>query len=121
MYTIYKEFHFDAAHFLPNTPEDHKCHKMHGHTYYVTIYLTGDQLDEHGWLMDFGVLKQYVAPLISRLDHHCLNEVEGLENPTSELLAKWIYDQLIIDLPLLSEVKVQETASSGCSYKPSRE
>ena len=119
MYTIYKEFHFDAAHFLPKTPETHKCHRLHGHTYHVTIFLSAEELDENGWLVDFGDIKKAWKPLEDQLDHHLLNDIPGLENPTSELLARWIFEQLKGDLPQISEVKVQETATAGCSYKPS--
>jgi len=118
MYTIYKEFHFDAAHFLPATPVTHKCHKLHGHTYRVTVYLSGETLDENGWLVDFGELKRIFKPIESQLDHSLLNDIPGLENPTSEVLAKWIFDQLKADLPHLTEIKIQETLSSGCSYRP---
>lgn len=118
MFTIYKEFHFDAAHYLPKTPATHKCHRLHGHTYYVTVFLSGDELDENGWLVDFGVIKKYFKPLEDQLDHALLNEIPGLENPTSENLAKWIYDQLVTNLPQIAEIKVQETATAGCGYKP---
>ena len=120
MYKIYKEFHFDAAHFLPNTPDTHKCHRLHGHTYHVTLYLTAEELDETGWVVDFGEIKRFFKPIEERLDHNLLNDIPGLENPTSEVLAKWIYDQLKVDLPQISEVKVQETTSAGCSYIPSK-
>ena len=84
---LVKTFRFDAAHALPNVPEGHKCASQHGHSYRVDVHLTGD-VDPHvGWVVDFGDIKQIVDPLIDRLDHCNLNEVEGLANSTSELMA----------------------------------
>jgi len=113
---IFKEFSFEAAHFLPNVPEDHKCRRMHGHSFHVAIYVQGDVDSEMGWVMDFSDVKAAFEPVHKRLDHYCLNDIEGLENPTSENLARWIWRELIEELPGLSKVVVRETCNSGCVY-----
>jgi 6-pyruvoyltetrahydropterin/6-carboxytetrahydropterin synthase len=113
---IYKEFKFDSAHFLPNLPEDHKCRRMHGHTFRVRIYVEGPLTVPEGWVLDFGDLKAIYKPLEDQLDHRLLNDIPGLENPTSEVLAKWVWDKLMPDLPLLSKIEVSETCTTGCIY-----
>ena len=113
---IYKEFSFEAAHLLPNVPEGHKCARLHGHSFYVRIYVT-DQVDPHtGWVMDFSELKRLFNPLYLQLDHNYLNDIEGLDNPTSENLCRWIWQQLKPSLTILSKVEVKETCTSGCIY-----
>lgn len=116
MNTIYKEFTFEAAHRLPNVPEGHKCGRLHGHSFRVEIHICGEIHPHLGWIMDFGDLKAAFAPLYERLDHHYLNEIEGLENPTSENLARWIWGQLKPTLPCLCQVVVKETCTAGCTY-----
>lgn len=113
---IFKEFHIEAAHRLPNVPEGHKCARLHGHSFIVRIYVEGEPGNETGWIMDFADLKKAFKPLFDQLDHHYLNEIEGLENPTSENLAMWIWQRLKPDLPLLSKVEICETCTSGCIY-----
>jgi 6-pyruvoyltetrahydropterin/6-carboxytetrahydropterin synthase len=114
---IFKEFTFEAAHRLPNVPEEHKCHRLHGHSFRVRVYVEGDLDPKLGWIMDFADIKKAVKPVIKQLDHYFLNEIEGLENPTSEVLAKWIWERLEPALPVLSRVEVGETCTSGCVYK----
>jgi 6-pyruvoyltetrahydropterin/6-carboxytetrahydropterin synthase len=114
---IFKEFTFEAAHRLPNVPEEHKCHRFHGHSFRVRVYVEGDLDPKLGWIMDFADIKKAVKPIIKQLDHYFLNEIEGLENPTSEVLAKWIWERLEPALPALSRVEVGETCTSGCVYK----
>ena len=114
---IFKEFTFESAHWLPNVPEGHKCARMHGHSFKVRITIRGPVLDTLGWVADFSDIKSAFEPYYEELDHHCLNEVEGLENPTSENIAIWIWDKLIRDLPNLAEVHVHETCRSGCIYR----
>lgn len=114
---IYREFTFEAAHRLPNVPEGHKCARLHGHSYLAVVHVSGPVGEETGWVQDFGDIKAAFKPLEDQLDHHYLNEVSGLENPTSEVLAKWIWDRLIADLPHLTEVRVRETCTSGCIYR----
>ena len=113
---IFKEFGFEAAHRLPNVPEGHKCARLHGHSFRVEVHVRGDVDPELGWVMDFAEIKAACRPLIDRLDHHYLNEIEGLQNPTSEVLARWIWTRLKPDLPALSRIIVRETCTSGCSY-----
>ena len=114
---IFKEFTFEAAHRLPHVPAGHKCGRLHGHSFRVALYVAGPVEPESGWLMDFSELKERFAPLYDHLDHHYLNEIEGLENPTSENIARWIWDQLKPALPQLSQVVVQETCTSGAIYR----
>ena len=111
-----KTFRFEAAHFLPHVPEGHKCKRMHGHSFRVTIAVGGPVGEHTGWVMDYGVIKKAFQPLEEQLDHHCLNEIEGLSNPTSEVITKWIWDQLITSLPELIEVSLEETCTCRCVY-----
>ncbi len=113
---IFKEFTFEAAHRLPLTPEGHKCRRLHGHSYRVEVHIRGDVDPKTGWIRDFADLKAAFQPLQETLDHHFLNEVPGLENPTSEILARWIWRRLKQSLPELSRVVVRETCTSGCIY-----
>ena len=114
---LYKEFTFEAAHRLPNVPEGHKCARLHGHSFKVCIYVEGPVEEHSGWVMDFAEIKRCFTPIYDQLDHHYLNDIKGLENPTSENLAKWIWDQLKPDLSLLSAVQIKETCTSGCIYR----
>jgi len=113
---IFREFTFEAAHRLPFVPAGHKCARLHGHSYRVEVRVSGPVDELAGWVMDFGEIKAAVAPLLSQLDHYYLNEVPGLENPTSENLACWIWDRLVASLPL-DAVTVRETCTSGCTYR----
>ena len=114
---IYRVFQVEAAHHLPNVPVGHKCARLHGHSFHIEVHVSGE-VDEHaGWVMDFADLRNTFQPLYEQLDHHYLNEIEGLENPTSENLARWIWKNLIADLPGLSKVVVQETCNAGCVYR----
>ncbi|MEH6628125.1 MAG: 6-carboxytetrahydropterin synthase QueD [Motiliproteus sp.] len=114
---IYKEFTFEAAHLLPNVPEGHKCGRLHGHSFMVQIHISGEIDPVSGWIMDFADLKSAFKPIYDRLDHYFLNDIEGLENPTSEVLAKWIWNELKPSLPALSKVLIKETCTSGCVYQ----
>lgn len=116
-YEIFREFTFEAAHRLPNVPAGHKCARLHGHSYRVLVRVEGPLDAELGWVQDFGELKAVWKPVESELDHHYLNEVPGLENPTSERLAEWIWARLIGGLPGLSAIEVRETCTSGCVYR----
>ncbi|SKC66335.1 6-carboxytetrahydropterin synthase QueD [Krasilnikoviella flava] len=115
---LFKEFTFEAAHRLPNVPPGHKCSRLHGHSYKVQVEVTGPVDTDLGWVIDFGDIKAAWGDLDDALDHRYLNEVPGLENPTSELLAVWIWDRLSAALPnLLSAVTVKETCTSGSTYR----
>ena len=114
---IFKLFHLEAAHRLPNVPPGHKCARLHGHSFRVEIHVAGEPDPHQGWVMDFADVKAAFAPLYDQLDHHYLNDIEGLENPTSENLARWIFRRLEPRLPGLDKVVVHETCTSGCHYK----
>ena len=114
---IYKEFHFEAAHRLPNVPEGHKCARLHGHSFHVRLTVSGKAEEPSGWVMDFGEVKERFKPIYDQLDHYYLNEIEGLENPTSENIARWIWLRLKPSLPQLSKIEIRETCTSGCIYR----
>ncbi|MBU6470633.1 MAG: 6-carboxytetrahydropterin synthase QueD [Gammaproteobacteria bacterium] len=114
---IFKVFHIEAAHRLPNLPAGHKCSRLHGHSFRVRIYVSGEPQPDTGWIMDFAELKQAFAPVFEALDHRYLNEIPGLENPTSEILARWIWQRLKPSLPQLAKVVIAETCTSGCVYR----
>lgn len=113
---IYKEVGFEAAHRLPNVPPDHKCARLHGHSYRVVIHVRGALDEALGWVVDFADVDQAFEPLHGQLDHRYLNEVEGLENPTSENIAVWIWQRLKPALPGLCRIEVKETCETGCVY-----
>jgi len=113
---IFKSFTFESAHRLPNVPPDHKCARIHGHSFRVEIGVRGPVGETTGWVMDFGDIKSAFSPLHDALDHRLLNEIDGLENPTSENIAVWIWDRLESVLPGLARVTVHETCTSGCTY-----
>ena len=117
---IFKEFTFEAAHRLPNVPAGHKCARLHGHSFRVAVHIVGPVGDESGWVRDFGDLSVAMRPVLDRLDHYYLNDIEGLDNPTSEVLARWIWERLLPDLPELTQVVVRETCTSGCLYRGER-
>ena len=112
-----KSFRFEAAHDLPTFPDGHKCRRLHGHSFRFDVIVEGDVDRAKGYLIDYGDIKKAAEPLVKRLDHYYLNEIEGLENPTSEALAKWLYDRLKPTLPHLSAIIVYETCTSVCEYR----
>jgi len=114
---IFKEFTFEAAHDLPNTPEGHKCRRLHGHSFACEVVVAGPCDPQLGWLMDYADIQAAFRPIWERLDHRYLNEVPGLENPTSENLAAWIWNELKPRLPALVEVVVAETCTARCTYR----
>lgn len=113
---IAKAFTFEAAHRLPNVPPTHKCHRMHGHSYRVELTLEGPVDPVTGFVVDFSDIKAAFKPLLEGLDHHCLNEMEGLENPTAENIAIWIWQKVKPHLPQLMNVKVLETPDCWAEY-----
>ena len=113
---IFKVFTIEAAHRLPHVPEGHQCARLHGHSFRIELHVSGEPGPDTGWVMDFADIKAAFKPLYEQLDHHYLNEIDGLDNPTSERLAMWIWARLKPALPLLSEVVVHETCTSGCRY-----
>ena len=114
-----KEYRFEAAHYLPKVPPGHKCARMHGHSYRVVVTVEGEPDAHFGWVMDFGDLDAHVVPLIDGLDHRVLNDQAGLDNPTSELLAAWLWQRIKPHVPQLAELEVSETPSSRCVYRGS--
>ncbi len=113
------KFSFDSAHSLPNVPEDHKCRRLHGHTFHVEVRVSGPVGETSGWVMDYGQMKEVVRPVIAELDHRHLNEIEGLENPTSEHIAIWIWNRIAAGLPGLTAVCIHETCNTACTYRGS--
>lgn len=114
---IFKEFTFEAAHRLPKVPPGHKCGRLHGHSFRCELHVRGPLDPELGWVIDFADIKRAFQPFYEQLDHHYLNDVEGLDNPTSEVLARWIFARVAPSLPGLVRVVVRETCTSGCVYE----
>lgn len=112
-----KTFQFEAAHLLPRLPKSHKCRRLHGHSFKAEIVVAGECDPTLGWLMDYAQISEAFKPLWNKLDHHYLNEIPGLENPTSEIIAVWIWNRLKPKLPQLSEVVVAETCTAQCVYR----
>ena len=113
---LFKEFSFEAAHKLPLVDKNHKCFNLHGHSFKVKITIEGP-VNALGWVMDFSDIKKFCQPIIEVLDHKYLNEIDGLDNPTSENIAVWIWQRLIQKLPELSSIEIMETCNSGCEYR----
>jgi len=113
---IFKEFTIEAAHRLPHVPAGHKCARMHGHSFRIAVHIEGPLDASLGWVLDFADISAAFDPIFRALDHNCLNDVEGLENPTSENLARWIWQRLAPRVPGLSKIVVRETCTNGCVY-----
>jgi 6-pyruvoyltetrahydropterin/6-carboxytetrahydropterin synthase len=111
------EFRFEAAHRLPKVPPGHKCARLHGHSFKIELAISGPVDEETGWLLDFSALHDAWAPVHAELDHNYLNDVPGLENPTSELLSRWLWVRLAPALPSLCRVTVFETCEARCEYE----
>jgi 6-pyruvoyltetrahydropterin/6-carboxytetrahydropterin synthase len=113
-----KRFRFEAAHRLPRVPAEHKCHRLHGHSFEIEVTVAGEIDEAMGWLMDFGDIRGTVEPvLLNELDHRTLNDVPGLENATSEMLCVWLWRRLAPRLPGLAAVTVFETCTASCTYR----
>lgn len=113
---VFKEFRFEAAHRLPNVPPSHKCYGLHGHSFRIRVYVAGPVSPETGFVVDFAEIKQGMTPLLEELDHQLLNDIDGLQNPTTENLARWVWRRLSGTLHSLSRLEVWETPTSGCVY-----
>jgi 6-pyruvoyltetrahydropterin/6-carboxytetrahydropterin synthase len=113
---LVKDFRFEAAHWLPHVPDGHKCRRMHGHSFRGEVAVRGEIDPKTGWVIDFADLRRAVDPIVKRLDHYLLNEIEGLENPTAERLAVWIWQHVAPDLPSLFRITIEETCTSRCHY-----
>jgi 6-pyruvoyltetrahydropterin/6-carboxytetrahydropterin synthase len=114
---IFKQFTFDSAHSLPNVPEGHKCKAVHGHTYHLKVFIEGEMDSHLAWVMDFSDIKDVIKPIINTIDHKYLNDIEGLENPTCEMIAVWLWDKIKPDIPMLKKIELFETPTSGVVYK----
>ena len=116
MTSIWKDFHFDAAHWLPRVPEGHKCGRMHGHTYRVRAWCRG-AIDDRGMIVDYSVIAERVDAVLAAIDHRVLNDILGLDNPTTEILAPWLFEQIKVNLPELFRIEVTESTTTGCVYE----
>lgn len=114
--TIFKQFTFDSAHFLPHVPDGHKCKEMHGHTYRAVMFFEGDLVPHLDWVIDFGDIKSVIAPIVDSIDHKLLNNIEGLENPTCEVITIWLWNKIKPHVPQLSKIELHETPTSGAVY-----
>lgn len=112
-----REFRFEAAHWLPRLPPDHASASLHGHSYHVEVGVSGPVDGHLGWVVDFADIKAAVRPVIEMLDHRCLNEIDGLSNPTAENLAGWLWERLAPRLPLLAVVAISQTCTPGCAFR----
>jgi 6-pyruvoyltetrahydropterin/6-carboxytetrahydropterin synthase len=114
---IFKQFTFDSAHFLPNVPDGHKCKEIHGHTYRLTVYVEGELEKKLEWVMDFAEMKNVIDPVVKSIDHKLLNNISGLENPTCEIIAVWLWNKIKPEVPLLTRIELHETPTSGAVYE----
>lgn len=116
---LLKTFDFEAAHSLPTFPEGHKCRRLHGHSFKFDVIVEGELDADRGYLIDYGQIKAAVDPIVKQLDHYYLNEIEGLSNPTAEMLSIWLWNRIKPLLPELAEIAVRETCTSACVYRGS--
>lgn len=114
---IFKQFTFDSAHFLPHVPDGHKCKEIHGHTYRLTVYVEGELEKKLEWVMDFAEMKNVIDPVVKSIDHKLLNNISGLENPTCEIIAVWLWNKIKPEVPLLTKIELHETPTSGAVYE----
>ena len=114
---LVKEYRFEAAHRLPEVPAGHKCARLHGHSFKFEVHIAGPVDERTGWFIDYGDVDGVVMPLVSRLDHYYLNEIDGLGNPTSEVLARWLWNQMRPRLPQLVAITLYETCDARCIYR----
>jgi 6-pyruvoyltetrahydropterin/6-carboxytetrahydropterin synthase len=111
------DLRFEAAHWLPAVPDTHRCRRVHGHSYQLTVVVDGEVDAATGWVVDYAVLEAAVAPVVGALDHRLLNDVDGLTNPTTEAIIAWIWDRVAPHLPGLSELRLHETHDTRCVYR----
>jgi 6-pyruvoyltetrahydropterin/6-carboxytetrahydropterin synthase len=116
IFELKQHFQIESARYLPNLPVTHPCGSMHGHSFKIVLTLRGALDPKLGWLIDYNEITDVMNPLLKQLDHKVLNKVPGLENPTTELLCKWIYDNAVPLLPAIKSVTVMETSSTECTY-----
>jgi 6-pyruvoyltetrahydropterin/6-carboxytetrahydropterin synthase len=116
MFELRRHYRFEAAHKLPAVPPEHPCARLHGHTYEVTVGVRGEAEPETGWVIDYGAIDDACGPVLEEIDHRLLNDVPGLENPTSERLAIWLWERISPVLAGLDSVTVGENPDSTCHY-----
>ena len=112
-----KTFCFEAAHSLPTFPDGHKCRRLHGHSFRFDVIIEGEVDPALGYLIDYGDITRAAEPIVKQLDHIYLNDIAGWSNPTSEVLAKWLFEKLAAVLPQLRAVVVHETCTASCEYR----
>ena len=112
-----KSFQFEAAHSLPHLPAEHKCARLHGHSFRIELTVEGQVDEKLGWLIDYADISEAFRPIWEQLDHRHLNEIEGLENPTSENIARWVWNEIEPTIPLLTSIEVAETCNASCIYR----
>jgi 6-pyruvoyltetrahydropterin/6-carboxytetrahydropterin synthase len=112
---IRRSYTIEAAHRLPHVPDGHKCARLHGHSFRVTLHVRGELEPKLGWILDFAEIDHAFEPLFAQLDHHYLNEVPGLDNPTSELLAHWVLERVQLPAGRLAAVTIGETCNAECT------
>lgn len=115
--TVYHGFSFESARRLPRLPDSHICSRLHGNTFLLRVAVTGPVRESEGWVMDFSEVAAVVGPVLAEIDHQYLNEVEGLENPTTEMIAIWLWERISTHLQGLSEIEIRENATTGCIYR----
>lgn len=117
MWEVSKIFRFEGAHSLPHLPEGHKCRNIHGHSYQVEVICSGDLIPDKSWVIDYADISKATLPIIERLDHQNINDVINITS-TAENLAFWIFMKLMKEIPCLKEVRVYETPTTCCAYRP---
>ena len=115
-FELKQHFQIESSRYLPNLDTSHPCSRMHGHSFKIILTLKGEADARLAWVIDYGDIQSLMMPILNRIDHRTLNEVPGLENPTTEMLTKWVYDEALQVLPLLTRVTIAETALTECSY-----
>lgn len=115
-FELKQHFRVESARRLTGLPEHHPCSRLHGHSFQIILTLVGEKDPQMGWVMDYHLISERVNPILSQIDHHVLNEVPGLENPTSENLAQWLYEKIATEIPLLTRISVLETPTTECHY-----
>lgn len=115
-FQLKKSFQIESARFLSQLPKQHPCSRMHGHSFHITFTFVGPLQEKLDWLIDYHELEQKIRPILALLDHQTLNNVPGLENPTTEILSKWLFEHVRKEIPELTQVTVKETQDTECTY-----
>lgn len=115
--TIFHAFSFESARHLPHLPAEHPCSRLHGNTFLLRVAVTGPVRESEGWVMDFAEVSAAVEPVLAEIDHRHLNEIPGLENPTTEKICAWLWDRISNQLQGLSEIEIRENDTTGCSFR----